>query len=152
MGVGSGFDIVIDFDGTVVTHDFPRVGRDVGAVPVLRQLVDAGHRLILFTMRSDVVVSNGVSRECSSVVTGNFLQDAVDWFADNDIPLYGVQTNPDQLLWTSSPKAYGQFMIDDTALGCPLKFDLSLSGRPFVDWGRMRELLVLSGLLSHSQL
>jgi len=29
-------DIVIDFDGTVVTHEFPKVGRDIGAVPVLK--------------------------------------------------------------------------------------------------------------------
>jgi len=31
-------DIVIDFDGTCVTHDFPRVGKDIGAEPVLRKL------------------------------------------------------------------------------------------------------------------
>lgn len=28
--------IGIDFDGTVVTHDFPKIGKDIGAVPVLR--------------------------------------------------------------------------------------------------------------------
>lgn len=46
--------IGIDFDGTVVTHDFPKIGKDIGAVPVLRKLVDNGHKLILFTMRSDI--------------------------------------------------------------------------------------------------
>ena len=55
-------DILIDFDGTVVTHDFPAVGKDIGSVPVLKRLVDNGHRLILFTMRSDVEnpISNNV--------------------------------------------------------------------------------------------
>ena len=28
--------IAIDFDGTVVTHEYPKVGRDIGAVPVLK--------------------------------------------------------------------------------------------------------------------
>jgi hypothetical protein len=46
-------DICIDFDGTCVTHEFPEVGKDIGAVPVLRKLVEQGHNLILFTMRSD---------------------------------------------------------------------------------------------------
>lgn len=46
--------IGIDFDGTVVTHDFPKIGKDIGAVPILKRLVDNGHKLILFTMRSDI--------------------------------------------------------------------------------------------------
>ena len=55
-----GMDIVIDFDGTVVTHEFPKIGRDIGAVPVLKELVANGHRLILFTMRSDIPAANGI--------------------------------------------------------------------------------------------
>jgi len=27
-------EICIDFDGTCVTHEFPKVGKDIGAVPV----------------------------------------------------------------------------------------------------------------------
>ena len=45
-------DICIDFDGTCVSHEFPEVGYDIGAAPVLKELVSNGHRLILFTMRS----------------------------------------------------------------------------------------------------
>ena len=36
----------IDFDGTCVTHEFPNIGKDIGAVPVLRDIVAAGHKLI----------------------------------------------------------------------------------------------------------
>lgn len=43
--------IGIDFDGTVVTHEYPNVGKDIGAVPVLRKLVERGHKLMLWTMR-----------------------------------------------------------------------------------------------------
>lgn len=112
-------DILIDFDGTCVTHEFPKVGKDIGAVPVLKELVKNGHNLILFTMRSDVEnpQSDDDTIMCES---GNYLTDAVNWFKDNEIPLYGIQRNPTQDSWTTSPKAYGQLMIDDSALGCPL--------------------------------
>ena len=43
--------INIDFDATCVTHDYPNVGKDIGAIPVLKLLVTEGHKLILFTMR-----------------------------------------------------------------------------------------------------
>ena len=117
--------ICVDFDGTCVTHEYPNIGNDIGAVPVLKQLVEKGHLLILFTMRS-----------------GKELEDAVNWFNENDIPLYGVQTNPTQKRWTDSPKAYGQLYIDDAALGAPLKTDKELSDRPFVDWKYASRLIL----------
>lgn len=122
-------EIVLDCDGTVMSHEFPNIGNDIGAVEVLKELTDSGHRLILFTMRSDSF-------------RGNYLTEAVNWFKENDIPLYGIQNNPTQHLWTTSPKAYGQVIIDDAAAGTPLKTDLSISSRPFVDWEKMREILI----------
>lgn len=109
--------ICIDFDGTCVTHDYPNIGKDIGARPVLAQLVADGHQLILWTMRS-----------------GEKLNEAVAWFQERNIPLYGIQTNPTQQKWTASPKAYGHMYIDDAAFGCPLIEDKNLSDRPFVDW------------------
>ena len=41
--------IAVDFDGTVVTHAYPHIGMDAGAVPVLRELVRNDCRLILLT-------------------------------------------------------------------------------------------------------
>ena len=125
--------IVLDFDGSVLTHDFPRLGKDIGSVPVLKKLVDAGHKLILFTMRSNF--------------KGDTLDQAVSWFKDNDIPLYGIQTNPTQFKWTSSPKAYGELIIDDASFGCPLKMDRTLSDRPFVDWVVVEKGLMEMGLI-----
>jgi hypothetical protein len=122
--------LAIDFDGTAVTHDYPRVGKDIGSAPVLKELVQNGHQLILWTMRS-----------------GKELEDSVNWFAENDIPLYGVQRNPSQDTWTNSPKCYAQIYIDDAALGCPLTFDEALSDRTFVDWTEVREILVASGII-----
>ena len=48
--------------------------------------------------------------------------------------MFGINENPTQKRWTNSPKVYTHMYIDDAALGCPLKMDLNLSDRPFVDW------------------
>ena len=122
--------IAIDFDGTCVTHDYPRIGKDINAVNVLKKLVDNGHKLILNTMRS-----------------GKELKEAINWFKKNDIELYGANENPTQKKWTNSPKVYAHLHIDDAALGCPLKMDLSLSDRPFVDWEAVSRLLKDNGIL-----
>lgn len=128
-------NICIDFDGTCTTHDFPRIGKDIGAQEVLRELVANGHNLILWTMRSDDFP--GPLGD-----DGKYLTYAVNWFIDNQIPLWGIQRNPEQDSWTTSPKAYAGLFIDDAALGCPLKYDANMSHRPFVDWVKVREMLV----------
>ena len=131
----------IDFDGTCVTHDFPRVGKEIGAVPILKRLVENGHQLILFTMRSDRKDKKETNDPTIQDVTGEFLTDAVNWFKKHDIPLYGIQTNPTQHNWTTSPKSYAELMIDDSSLGCPLRYDVDMSNRPFVDWEAVEEAL-----------
>lgn len=108
--------IAVDFDGTCVTHEYPHIGRGIGAVPVLRRIVEAGNKLILFTMRS-----------------GPRLDDAYQWFLDNEIPLFGVNDNPEQHTWTGSPKPYAHIYIDDAALGAPLMTAPGVE-RPFINW------------------
>ncbi len=122
--------INIDADGTCFTHDYPIIGKDIGSQRVLKKLTDNGHQLILFTMRS-----------------GKELIDAINWFKQNNIPLYGIQTNPTQSSWTSSPKSLADLMIDDSALGCPLKYDYSISSRPFVDWEIVEKMLIQMNIL-----
>lgn len=95
--------IAIDFDGTVVTHEYPAIGSDIGAIPWLQTFINRGAKLILNTMRCD-----------------RHLVEAVQFFTDNNILLFGVNRNPDQD-WTTSPKVYAHLYIDDAAFGCPLK-------------------------------
>ena len=140
-------EICIDFDGTCVTHEFPKIGKDIGAVPVLKKLVSEGHQLILFTMRSDITEVKSDDYGINKT-PGNYLSDAVNWFLENGIPLYGINQNPSQKSWTKSPKAYGQLYIDDAALGAPLLFDKSISDRPFVDWNAAEIELERIGVLS----
>lgn len=90
--------IAVDFDGTCVKHRYPMVGEDVdGAVSVLKELVRKGHKIILYTMRG-----------------GDTLDDAISWFIDNDIELWGINRNPEQYRWSSSPKVFAmrrQFIV-----------------------------------------
>lgn len=130
--------IAIDFDGTCVSHAFPKVGKEIGAPKVLKKLIENGHQLILWTMRSDV--KNAPSPEFEGIFTGTYLTDAIDWFEKHNIPLYGIQRTPTQHEWTSSPKAYANLYIDDSALGIPLIFE-ETEERPYVDWERVEHLL-----------
>ena len=140
-------NIAIDFDGTCVTHDFPSVGKDIGAVPVLKQIVDAGHNLILWTMRGDRYENGDTGHPSILNVTGEFLQDAIRWFDENDIPLWGIQTNPTQYKWTNSPKAFAHLYIDDAALGCPLTHNPEFHHRPYVNWVEVEKYLILNKII-----
>ena len=122
--------IAVDFDGTCVTHDYPNIGKDIGAVPVLKELVENGHKIILYTMRWD-----------------KELKEAVQWFESNNIPLFGINENLTQRKWTKSPKIYAHLYIDDAALGIPLILDEGMSNRPFVDWKEVKSLLQNTGVL-----
>jgi hypothetical protein len=126
-------DICVDFDGTCVTHEFPEIGEDIGAAPVLKKIQEANHNIILFTMRS-----NSEERNC--------LDEACQWFDKNGIDLFGINTNPTQYKWTSSPKAYGHLYIDDAALGVPLIYPMNKK-RPYVDWIEVRRHLIIMNVL-----
>lgn len=127
-------DIAIDFDGTCVTHEYPDTGKDIGAVPVLKRLIEEDHNLILFTMRS-----------------GQGLEEAIKWFAVKGLRLYGVQYNPTQAKWTASNKCYAHLYIDDAALGCPIRVEGKISKRPFVDWPEVERILERAGLLPETK-
>ena len=124
--------IAVDFDGTCVTHEYPKVGKDIGAVPVLKKLTNSGHQLILHTMR------------CNKE-----LEEAVEWFNKNDIPLYGINENPSQKRWTESPKIFAHLYIDDAALGIPMvTYDSNLAPhRPYVNWRSVEVILKKKGIL-----
>lgn len=127
--------IAIDFDGTCVKHAYPEIGADIGAVPVLKELVANGHDLMLWTMRGNKP-------------DPGTLKDAVQWFNDNGIILWGVNENSEQTLigWTNSNKQYAQLYIDDAALGAPLLRD-SKYDRPYYDWVTARVILMKAGLI-----
>ena len=126
------FVIGVDFDGTLVEHHFPDIRKEVvGAFYWLKQFQDAGAKLILWTMRSDLI-SDGVSCE-GHAATEPYLSLAVEYSRDRGIEFWGVNKNPEQGSWTTSPKPYCHVYIDDAAINCPLR-EAFLSRRPMVDW------------------
>ena len=115
--------IAIDFDGTIVTHEYPQIGKPVPyAISIMKDFVKQGCKIILHTMRS-----------------GKELKEAVDYISKQGITLYGINHNPTQDGWTTSPKTYANLYIDDAAVGCPLIYSTNIEGfpepsRPYVDW------------------
>ena len=98
--------ICVDFDGTIVDHRFPEIGKPVPeAIKWLKRIHQAGGKLILYTMRSD------------SERMGNLLSQAVEYLKSEGVELFGINNNPTQASWTSSPKVYGELYIDDAAFG-----------------------------------
>ena len=66
--------IAVDFDGTIVTHRYPDIGKEVPfAIKTLKMLQKDGHRLILWSVRE-----------------GKLLQDAVDWCRERGLEFYAV--------------------------------------------------------------
>lgn len=123
------FYVAVDFDGTICQHQFPEIGSEVpGAFRWLRELRSRGAKLILWTMRSD------------SESGGTLLSDAVEFCFQGGIDFDFVNENPQP--WTSSPKAYAQAYVDDTAIGCPLIENKQSGGRPYVDWDRVGPAIV----------
>ncbi len=106
--------LAIDFDGTCVEHAFPAVGKEMPyAVIVLKELVEAGHKLILWTCRENHPTDD----------KRKFLDHAVAWFEEHGIKLHSVNCTAvedefrDILPGTTIRKAYAQIYIDDRNLG-----------------------------------
>ncbi len=95
--------IAVDFDGTIVDHEYPRIGAEkLFAFQTLRALQDKGHRLILWTIRESKT-----------------LQEAVDYCRSNGVEFYAINENfpgegfePGQ-----SRKVNADIFIDDRNVG-----------------------------------
>ena len=133
--------IAVDFDGTCVAHEFPEIGHDIGAIPVLKKIIENGHNIVLCTIRDNRHKLNRDTGniEICDIEEESLLYDAIRWFEENDIKLYGVNNNPDQFTWSWSRKIYARYYIDDSSIGCPLVYPKS--GRPYVSWKKVSNIL-----------
>ena len=117
--------ICVDFDGTIVDHNYPDIGKPVpGAIEWMKKWSRQGGKLILYTMRAD------------SNAAGKVLTEARDYLREYHVQLFGVNNNPDQAEWSASPKVYGHIYVDDSAFGCPMIHPKGFK-RPCVDWSRV---------------
>ena len=96
--------IAVDFDGTVVEHAYPAIGREMlFAFATLKRLQEKGHKLILWSIRE-----------------GQTLQEAVDYCKANGVEFYAVNANfPGEVLEpeVSARKVNADIFIDDRNVG-----------------------------------
>jgi hydroxymethylpyrimidine pyrophosphatase-like HAD family hydrolase len=95
--------IAVDFDGTIVDHEYPKIGKEkLFAFRTLKELDKLGVRLILWTIR-----------------TGKELDEAVDFCRKNGVEFYAVNKNyPEEIFDdTVSRKLNADIFIDDKNIG-----------------------------------
>jgi hydroxymethylpyrimidine pyrophosphatase-like HAD family hydrolase len=98
--------IAVDFDGTIVEHKYPAMGKEIPyAIKTLKLFQKKGHKLILWTYRS-----------------GKELEEAVKFCEDRGLFFHAVNNNYDgeEFDNTYSRKIYADIYIDDrNLLGIP---------------------------------
>ena len=53
-----------------------------------------------------------------------------------------MNENPEQIIWTNSPKVYADLYIDDAGFGCPTRPATEEGLRPVVDWEIVQSVLL----------
>jgi hypothetical protein len=95
--------IAVDFDGTIVDHEYPSIGKEkLFAFRTLKELEKRGARIILWTFRA-----------------GKELDEAVDYCRKNGLEFYAINRNyPEEVLTEEvSRKIDADIFIDDKNLG-----------------------------------
>lgn len=108
--------IAVDFDGTIVEHRYPEIGREIPfAVDTLKALIDDGHRLILWSVRE-----------------GRLLDEAVEWCRKRGIEFYAVN------------KDFPEESTEDRQYSRKLKVDMFIDDRNvggLPDWGTIYRII-----------
>lgn len=107
--------IAVDFDGTIVEDNYPKIGRPkLFAFETLKRLQKDGHRLILWTYRCDLR-----------------LEEAVNFCKENGLTFYAVNKSfpEEQFDYSKSRKIYADLFIDDRNIG------------GFIGWGEVYQKL-----------
>lgn len=107
--------IAVDFDGTIVTDAYPKIGRpQLFAFETMKRLQNDGHRLILWTYRC-----------------GNKLDEAVAFCKSNGIEFYAINNSfpSEDYNGKESRKIAADLFIDDRNIG------------GFIGWGEVYQKL-----------
>lgn len=108
--------IAVDFDGTIVEHKYPLIGKELPfATATLQKLMEEQHHIILWTVRR-----------------GDLLQEAVDWCKEHGIEFYAINKSyPEEEVTEENRfgKINADIFIDDRNLG----------GLP--DWGKIYQMI-----------
>ncbi|NDV57799.1 BT0820 family HAD-type phosphatase [Bacteroides sp. 519] len=108
--------IAVDFDGTIVQHRYPEIGREIPfATDTLKMLMKDQHMLILWTVRE-----------------GKLLDEAVKWCEERGVRFYAVNKN------------YPEEEPGDPDYSRKLKTDLFIDDRNIggvPDWGLIYQMI-----------
>lgn len=108
--------IAVDFDGTIVEHKYPSIGKEIPfAIETLKKLKEERHTLILWTVRE-----------------GDLLDEAISFCRDKGLEFYAVNSNyPEEKKIHDhfSRKLKADLFIDDRNIG----------GLP--DWGTIYRMI-----------
>lgn len=110
-------NIAVDFDGTIVKHRYPEIGKEIPfATETLKKLSKEGHKLILWSVRE-----------------GELLEEAVEWCRKHGLEFYAVNKDfPEE-----SPTHYHHHSRK-------LKVDLFIDDRNvggLPDWGTIYRMI-----------
>ncbi|MCF0203643.1 MAG: hypothetical protein HUK08_09790 [Bacteroidaceae bacterium] len=96
--------IAVDFDGTIVTHEYPHIGKEIPfAVKTLKMLQQEGHVIILWSCRTDKLLRN-----------------AVEWCSDRGLEFTAINKNYAEETTMSRDycrKLKADLYIDDRGIG-----------------------------------
>ena len=108
--------IAVDFDGTIVEHRYPEIGREIPfATDTLKILIKEGHRLILWSVRE-----------------GKLLDEAVEWCRERGVEFYAVN------------KDYPEEGREDRNYSRKLKVEMFIDDRNvggLPDWGVIDKMI-----------
>lgn len=108
--------IAVDFDGTIVEHRYPEIGKEIPfAIDTLKKLASERHRLILWSVRE-----------------GKLLEEAVEFCRKRGLEFYAVNSNYTEEKGENrdfSRKLKADVFIDDRNVG----------GLP--DWGLIYRMI-----------
>ena len=117
--------IAVDFDGTIVEHKYPKIGREKPfAIDTLRRLASEGHKIILWTSRE-----------------GELLEEAIRFCKERGLTFYSVNSDTPIGSLTFSDKTTSTKLIADVYID-----DRNLGGLP--DWGEIYG--IVNGTRHHS--
>ena len=108
--------IAVDFDGTIVEHRYPEIGREIPfATDTLKMLIQKGHRLILWSVRE-----------------GRLLDEAIEWCRQRGVEFYAAN------------KDYPEEKLEHDHYSRKLKVDLFIDDRNIgglPDWGLIYRMI-----------
>jgi len=110
--------IAVDFDGTIVEHRYPEIGKELPfATETLRMLIADRHQLILWSVRE-----------------GKLLDEAIEWCRERGVEFYAVNRDYPEEQGTSNNNHYSRKLKVDVFID-----DRNLGGLP--DWGTIYRMI-----------